>query len=141
MNRTKLNSMTRAVPSSSEVVTSTKAYTKKTFQKKIGSKSVMIQTDFVDTKIPLLLSKETMKTAETEIYFKDDTVKMFGQTQKVQLTQSGHYAIPLNDSSIILKNIQKKNKISKITLVYCDQVENENIMAWKLQLNLDSLQC
>ena len=48
----------------------------------IGSKDVYISTDVVETAIPLLLSKESMKKAGTEINFVNDTVKMFGSAQR-----------------------------------------------------------
>ena len=97
---------------------------------KVGSKSVMIATDLVDTAIPLLLSKEAMKKAETQINFVDDTVKMFGQVQDVQLTSSGHYAIPLNNARNVLEDVQKRNV--KITLIVNEQTENKAKVAWKL---------
>ena len=42
---------------------------------KIGTENVLIETDVVNEEIPLLLSKETMKKADTEIDFKNDSVK------------------------------------------------------------------
>ena len=81
----------------------------------IGSNNIFIQTDVVDTQIPLLLSKQAMKLAETEIDFVNDRVKMLGEEQKVHVTQSGHYALPLNSSRIILQDLNKQ-KVS-FTLV------------------------
>ena len=63
---------------------------------KIGAKTVGIEVDVIESSIPLLLSRDAMKRAKTEIDFVNDEVKMFGETQDVYVTNSGHYAIPLN---------------------------------------------
>ena len=81
---------------------------------KIGSKSIFIHTDVVDTNIPLLLSKDSMKNAKTEINFMTDEVKMFGEIQDVHLTKCGHYAIPLNGAKVILESLD--NESCKINL-------------------------
>ena len=56
-----------------------------------------------------------MKNAETNINFKDDTVTMLGEKQKVIITQSGHYAIPLNSAKTVLRDIEISRDV-KITL-------------------------
>ena len=83
---------------------------------RIGSKSISIMTDVVDTNIPLLLSKDSMKSAKTEINFVTDEVKMFGETQNVHFTKSGHYALPLNGAKGILDGLDRLNcKINLFT--------------------------
>ena len=54
-----------------------------------------METDVVDTDIPLLLSKNVMKKSSTVIDFDKATAFMFGEEQKLIKTTSGHYAIPL----------------------------------------------
>ena len=97
----------------------------------IGSESIFISTDVVDTTIPLLLSKEAMKLAGTEINFVNDKVKMFGKEQNVHLTKSGHYAIPLNNFKVLLKDIHEKPSV-KVVLVSKDEKEDKKKMAIKL---------
>lgn len=70
----------------------------------IGSQRVFIETDVIDTDVPLLLSQKAMKTAGTSINFVDDSVTMFGESQDVVLTRSGHYSVPLSNSHKILKD-------------------------------------
>ena len=82
----------------------------------IGSETVLISTDVVDTSIPLLLSKEAMKKAGTNINFETDEVTMFGKKQNVKITESGHYAISLNNASHILDSIDAKPNM-KINLI------------------------
>ena len=81
---------------------------------KIGSKEIMIETDVIDTHVPLLLSKHAMKKADTKIDFTNDTVTMFGEKQHVHLTKSGHYSVALDNKQNILKDVCKSE--SKIIL-------------------------
>ena len=46
---------------------------------KIGSKECFIQSEIVEEKIPLLLSKSSLKKADTYLNIKDDKVKMFDE--------------------------------------------------------------
>ena len=52
------------------------------------------------THIPLLLSKESIKKANTEINFETDTVVMLGEQQDLLATTSGHYAIAIGKGSV-----------------------------------------
>ena len=85
----------------------------------IGRKNVRISTDIVETSIPLLLSKRAMKSASTSINFVTDEVEMLGQSLKVKVTKCGHYAIPINKSDEIMRDL-KKNENTKITLLARD---------------------
>ena len=67
----------------------------------IGKKNIHLATEIVPTDVPLLLSKETMKTAEADIDFKTDSITLFGNKQDLICTSSGHYAIPINQYSQI----------------------------------------
>ena len=80
----------------------------------IDEQSVKIRTDVVRKEIPLLLSKKPMKKAVTNIDFKADTVSMFSSQQKLIITSSRRYAVPLGQRARMDK-IQKGDL--KITLV------------------------
>ena len=56
----------------------------------IGNVETSISTDIVDSDIPLLLSRSSMKRAGTELNFKDDTVNILGQNLPLRVTTSGH---------------------------------------------------
>ena len=56
----------------------------------IGKTCVGIRTDVIDNDIPLLLSKDTMKRANTVIDFQNDTAVFFGVKVNLVSTQSGH---------------------------------------------------
>ena len=86
----------------------------------IGEQPVRIRADVVREEIPLLLSKKSMKKAETNIDFKTDTISMFGSQQRLITTSSGHYAVPLgqratSEITLIAKtiDINSKMKIAK----------------------------
>ena len=55
----------------------------------------MIKTDVNNSDIPLLLSRASMKRADMNLNFKDDTASVFGKTIELVETKSGHYAVPL----------------------------------------------
>ena len=61
----------------------------------IGNQSVMIETDIVQSDIPLLLSRSSKKKANMHLNFEDDTVKAFNQDINLVVTKSGHYVLPL----------------------------------------------
>eukprot|EP00112_Aurelia_sp_Birch-Aquarium-sp1_P025873 Seg886.5 transcript_id=Seg886.5/GoldUCD/mRNA.D3Y31 product="hypothetical protein" protein_id=Seg886.5/GoldUCD/D3Y31 len=95
----------------------------------IGSKNVKLETDVVDTEIPLLMSKAAMKKANTILDFDQDRVIMFGEEQTLLKTSSGHYAIPItksrqiiekgkidNELCLLAKNITTKDDREKVAL-------------------------
>ena len=80
----------------------------------IGSHSILIESDVVDTDIPMLLSRSAMKKADTYINFKDDSVTMLGEKQNVMITSSGHYSLPLTHHLKVLDDVNSNH--SKVTL-------------------------
>ena len=77
----------------------------------MGNKNIKLSTDIVPTDVPLLLSKQTMKTAEADIDFKTDTITLFGCKQDLLCTSSGHYAIPITANSF-----RSKDEINDVLL-------------------------
>ena len=63
---------------------------------RLAGKTVEIATDVVDSDIPLLLSKSSMKKSNTVLNFVNDSVSIFGKNLKLKCTSSGHYYIPLS---------------------------------------------
>ena len=96
----------------------------------IGQKEIFVESDVVDLNIPMLFSKSSMKKANTEINFTDDTVKMLGQVQKISLTSSGHYAVSLNPKTQILDDVCEKR--ASITLNVQHNPEDKRKTAFKL---------
>ena len=65
------------------------------FPATIGTRKVFLEADLIDCDLALLLSKESIKKADTQINFNNDEVTTLGQKLKLKFTISGHYAIPL----------------------------------------------
>lgn len=61
----------------------------------LAGKHVKIRTDVVESNIPLLFSKESMKKAEMKINLVDDSAFVFGREVQLESTSSGHYILPL----------------------------------------------
>ena len=85
----------------------------------IGNVKVDINTDVVESEIPLLLSKAAMKKAKTKLDFVNDKVQMLGRTFELSCTDNGHYyvpitkSLPVNGDSREVLFISDLNKISK----------------------------
>ena len=61
----------------------------------IGDTNVAITTDVVEGDLPLLLSRDCLKQAQSELNFREDTIYILGQKLNLILTDSGHYGLPL----------------------------------------------
>ena len=61
----------------------------------LADKQIRIRTDVVESNIPLLLSKESMKKANMIINLIDDTAMIFGKKVYLQTTKLGHYILPI----------------------------------------------
>ena len=84
------------------------------FPASIGSKSINIVADIVSANIPLLLSRESLKTAETKINFISDTAEMLGEKVHLITTRSGHYALPITKPRHLLQVAVTTNNYSKL---------------------------
>ena len=68
----------------------------------IGKKKLFIETSVVDGKIPLLLSKASMRKAGLKLDFCHDTVTMLGENVKLSFTESGHYCISISNKKQLI---------------------------------------
>ena len=93
----------------------------------IGTQAVDIEVDVVETDVPLLLSQKSMKKANTIMDFKNDTVTMLGETIKVHVTQSGHYALPLGNHHKILDDAQNGSTKVILHVESCGEGEKTKI--------------
>ena len=77
----------------------------------LAGKWIRLSADVVDSNIPLLLSKESMKRLKVKLDLENDVAEIFGVSQNLDCTSSGHYLIPLYDhdpSRQLLVQSQKK---------------------------------
>ena len=65
---------------------------------KLNGVECTLQTEVVRKDIPLLLSKSSMKKANTRIDFMKDTIEMFGRERSTVFTKSGHCGIPITST-------------------------------------------
>jgi transposase InsO family protein len=65
----------------------------------LAGKNVTIQTDVVESDIPLLLSKIAMKKLKMKIDLDKDKCEIFGQEVELMTTSSGHYCLNLLNKS------------------------------------------
>ena len=81
---------------------------------------MLIETEVVPCNIPLLLSKESLKRADTVIDVKEDKVTMFSQPIDITFTSSGHYCVSILDESMtendhetqVVLNVNSGNDVS-----------------------------
>ena len=61
----------------------------------LADKEVAIKTDVVESDVPLLLSKRSMKRARVKIDIEKDTASIFGKNIALKVTSSGQYCVPI----------------------------------------------
>ena len=61
----------------------------------MGETNCFIITEIIKEKILLLLSKSSLKKADTVLNIKNDTIKMFGQNIPIESSFNGHYSISI----------------------------------------------
>ena len=91
----------------------------------ICGKDITIETDVIGNDIPLLLSKEAMKKANTVIDFQNDKISMFGKEINLKFTSSGHYAIPINSNSRVAYHDSREKSIP-VYFSNLDKIEHAN---------------
>ena len=67
----------------------------------IAGKEVTIKTDVVESDIPLLLSRQAMKTAGVKMDLESVTAQFFDKDIALNLTTSGYYCIPIDKAEKI----------------------------------------
>ena len=87
----------------------------------------MLQTDVVNTEIPLLLSKHAMKRGNAVIDFGSHVITMFGVEYPMTLTTSGHYAIPVAIESNPLSKLEIESTVSNVTLIASAEEDKHKI--------------
>ena len=92
----------------------------------IGSMDITINADIVDNDIPLLLSRDSMKKANMNLDFENDTVTILGERIPLVTTASGHYSIPIT-KPVILSNKLEKGNLSSITLSVSKEQSNHEV--------------
>ena len=89
----------------------------------IGDTECKIDVEIVNAKIPLLLSKSSLKKANTVIDLQNDRIKMFDKSIDVKVSSNGHYAIDIlqknvlnfheTEQVLVLENYKSKSEKTK----------------------------
>jgi len=70
----------------------------------LAGKKCSIETDVIDSDIPLLLSKTAMKRANMKLDLSNDEAEIYGQSVTLQSTSAGHYCVPLKNVSLPIES-------------------------------------
>ena len=63
----------------------------------INGRNVYLKTEVVDSDIPCLLSKKSMKSARVKIDLENDLINIFGQDVQLITSSTGHYLMEIGD--------------------------------------------
>ena len=63
----------------------------------LAGRKLWLKTDVVESDVPLLLSRISMKRAKLQLNTEHDVAHFLGRTVKLRCTSSGHYCIPITD--------------------------------------------
>ena len=56
---------------------------------------ILMKIQVIEAKIPLLISRNSLKKANAHLNFEKDTLDILGKQISLKVTTSGHYCIPL----------------------------------------------
>ena len=73
-------------------------------------------TDVIDTKLPLLLSKNAVKLAKLKIDFDNDIISIFEEDIDTSFTERGHYFIPISRTNKAISGFDKGSPTEHILL-------------------------
>ena len=74
----------------------------------VGPQKVYINTAVVNQDIPLLLSRLSMKKANMQINFEDDTAHALGHMTNLSITRNGQYILPLIRATQLLPQVTQR---------------------------------
>ena len=84
-----------------------------TLPARIGCLDKNIKMDVVDCEIPLLLSKEYLKSGGCKLDFINDSCELFGENIQLQNTSSSHYCIPISPRNLV-SGVRKVEPVSDV---------------------------
>ena len=83
-----------------------------------------LKTDVIDSDIPLLFGKPSMKKAKVKIDLENDCASVNGKHVELQCTSSGHYCIPISDFKEGNKQLHQVLMMEGCGNVNQDHIEN-----------------
>ena len=71
----------------------------------LAGRKITIQTDVVQSDIPLLFSLKDMKQAKIKLDLEKDTAEIFGKIVYLNSTNSGHYCLPIGNMEVPAESV------------------------------------
>ena len=71
----------------------------------LADQHILLNTDIVSSDIHLIISCKAMKNTWITIDVKNDQAFVFGKPEKLAITNSGHYVIPIINYGKLLNNV------------------------------------
>ena len=93
----------------------------------IGGVAGHILTDVVECEIPLLLSKKSLKDANSQLDFVNDTITLYGRKVNLQHTSNGHYCLPLTPKQEAISHKSKANVHLTFTSSTANKDDKHNV--------------
>ena len=90
----------------------------------IADQKVMLTTDVISNDLPLFLSKEAMKRANTQIDFASDKINILGRDVQVFFSTSGHYCIPIG--TLNSSGMGSTEEIKEVNL-FCKELSEKTV--------------
>ena len=90
----------------------------------LAGENCKIKTDVIDSDIPLLFGKPSMKKAKVKIDLENDCASVNGKHVELQCTSSGHYCIPISDFKEGNKQLHQVLMMEGCGNVDQDHIEN-----------------
>ena len=90
----------------------------------IADQKVMFTTDVISNDLPLLLSMEVMKKANTQIDFASDKINILGCGVQVILSTSGHYCILIG--RLNLSGMGSTDEVKEVNL-FCKDFSEKTV--------------
>ena len=91
----------------------------------LAGEKCKIKTDVIDSDIPLLFGKPSMKKAKVKIDMENDCASVCGKHVDLQCTSSGHYCIPISDFEEGNKQIHQVLVMEGWGYMDQDHIENQ----------------
>ena len=81
----------------------------------VGDQKCMMEVEVVDLDLPMLISKQAMKSTGMILNFNSDTATLNGVEFKLDTTSSGHYLLPLTKKRSQLVGPEKPSAVKSVT--------------------------
>ena len=97
-----------------------------TFPARLVNKDIRIQCDVVESEVPLLLSRKTLKKMKAIINFENDSACILGERVNLSITSSGHHCVnilpetvPNDVYAVVLHNLDDSSLFKALKKIHC----------------------